>query len=390
VVTIGSGETMQMDADELRRARGERISILLPNLRGGGAERVAVNLANGFAERGYAVDVVLLSAVGEFLGDLRPEIRILNLRVLRERLAMPAVIRYLQQTHPTAMLACMWPLTVIALLARRFARVGTRIVVAEHTTWSHSKLIARWSVGWQVRTSMRWTFPGADGIVAVSDGAAQDLVQFANLDSHAVTTIYNPVVSNRSVPAEVPLPPYEWWIGAHRRVLAAGSLKPVKDHATLLSAFARLRERVNARLLILGEGACRSSLEAQAKRLGLHGSVFMPGFVQKPFSYYQQADLHVLSSTSEGFGNVLVEAMDAGTPVVSTDCPSGPREILGGGKFGRLVPVGDVDSLARAMAESLNDTHDKEALRARARDFTVDKAVDRYLQLLFPHGGSAA
>jgi len=359
------------------------ISILLPNLRGGGAERVAVNLANSFAQRGYAVDMVLMSAAGEFLADLRPEISVVDLQAKRLRGVLFPLIRYLRQTRPDALLPCMWPLTVIALWARKLARVHTRVVVAEHTTWSRSELLDRWSVGWQVRTTMHRAFPDADGIVAVSQGAADDLARFANLDRNAITVIYNPVVGETKPVATVPLLPAGWWSGKHRRVLAVGTLTDIKDYGTLLNGFAQLHERVDARLLILGEGDCRAALEAQVRQMGIEGSVFMPGFVKDLSPYYQHADLHVLSSTGEGFGNVIVEALAAGTPVVSTDCQSGPREILADGRFGRLVPVGDAKALAAAMTESLAAPHDTAALKARAQDFSIDKAVDQYEKLLF-------
>jgi glycosyltransferase involved in cell wall biosynthesis len=366
------------------------IALLLPDLRGGGAERVAVNLANSFAQRGYAVDMVLLSATGEFLADLRPEIRVVDLRVNRMRWAVLPLVRYLRQARPDAVLACMWPLTITTLWARSLARVPSRVVVAEHTTWSRSELLRRWSVGWQVRTSMHHVLPLADGIVAVSQGAADDLARFANLDRNAITVIYNPVVGNEKPPVSEPLAPAGWWTGPHRRVLAVGTLKAIKDYATLLTSFAQLRQRVDARLLILGEGECRPALEAKARQLGIEASVFMPGFVKDITLYYQQADLHVLSSTGEGLPTVIIEALAAGTPVVSTDCPSGPREILCDGQFGRLVPVGDAAALAAAMAESLASTHDTAALKARAQDFSIDKAVDRYLELLFPQTSTGA
>ena len=364
------------------------IAILLPDLRGGGAERVVVNLANSFAQRGYAVDMVLLSATGEFLADLLPGIRVVDLKVKRLRGALLPLVRYLSQSSPAALLTCMWPLTVFALLARTLTRVSTRVLVAEHTTWSRSELLSRWSVGWQVRTSMHRLFPKAEGIVAVSQGAADDLARFANLDRKSITVIYNPVVGKAKPPASAPLAPAGWWTGPHRKVLAVGTLKTIKDYATLLQAFARLRQQVDARLLILGEGECRSALEAQVRQLGIGASVFMPGFVKDITPYYQQADLHVLSSTGEGLPTVIIEALAVGTPVVSTDCPSGPREILCHGQFGRLVPVGDAAALALAMSDSLAATHDTAALKARAQDFSIDKAVDQYLDLLFPQATS--
>jgi glycosyltransferase involved in cell wall biosynthesis len=358
------------------------ISLLLPDLRGGGAERVAVNLANSFAQRGYAVDMVLMSAKGEFLADLLHGVRVVDLKVNRLRGVLFPLVRYLRQSRPAALLVCMWPLTVVALWARMLARVPTRMVVAEHTTWSRDEIASSSWGRWKVSNTMHYAFSGADSIVTVSNGAADDLARFANIDRNGITVIYNPVVSDSKPPASAPLAPAGWWTGPHYKVLAVGTLKTIKDYGTLLHAFARLRQQVDARLLILGEGECRFALEAQARQLGIDASVFMPGFVKDISPYYQQADLHVLSSTGEGFGNVIVEALAVGTPVVSTDCPSGPREILRDGQFGRLVPVGDAAALAVAMAESLVATHDTAALMARAQDFSIDKAADRYLELL--------
>ena len=360
------------------------ISLLLPDLRGGGAERVAVNIANALVNRHHDVDFVLMDATGELLSELSPQVRVVNLSSPRVRQCLLPLVRYLREAQPSAVLASMWPLTVIAVLARLVARVKCRVVVAEHTTWSRSELLRRPTVGWQVRTSMHFVFPHADGIVCVSDGAAEDLAEFARLDRKSITRIYNPIVGRDNSCSGGVLSPEEWWVGSHRRILAVGTLKTVKDYATLLNAISRLRSRVDARLLILGEGECRAALNEQIRELGLQGSVFMPGFVRDPSPYYHHADLHVLSSVAEGFGNVVAEALAAGTAVVSTDCPSGPREILADGKFGRLVPVGDVAALAQAMQAALEAPADVAALKARAQDFSIEKAVDEYERLLFP------
>jgi glycosyltransferase involved in cell wall biosynthesis len=362
----------------------KRIAILLPDLRGGGAERVAVNLANSFVMRGHDVDIVLLAAKGEFLSDLRSEIRIIDLKVNRIRWVLLPLIRYLRQVRPEAVLINMWPLTVIALWARMLACISTRMIVVEHTTWSKDAITNSVCGRWRVRSTMHLFFPWADGIVAVSQGAGDDLAWFANIDRNCISVIYNPVVGFESSNVSLQMAPADWWLGVHQRILAVGSLSPIKNYAFLLLAFAHLRVKVNARLLILGEGICRTELEAQVKSLGIETSVFMPGFVKDPMPYYQHADLHVLSSKGEGFGNVIVEALAAGTPVVSTDCKSGPREILSDGQFGRLVPVDDVLKFALAMTESLNSTHDYPILKARALDFSIDKAVEQYEKLLLP------
>lgn len=362
------------------------ISIVLPDLRGGGAERVAVNLANSFVERGFEVEMVLLAAHGAFLADLHPDIRLVDLKARRLRGALFPLARHLRQRRPDALLVFMWPLTVIALWSRWLSCIETRIVVAEHTTWSRDEIVRSVFSRWLVRTTMRYAFPSANAVVSVSRGAADDLASFAKLDRADIHVVYNPVVGVTQDVSDELHTPEKWWSGSHLRILAVGALKPIKDYDTLLDGFLILRQQVNARLLILGEGNCRAKLEEKLNHLGLEGSVFMPGFVKDLAPYYKRADLHVLSSTGEGFGNVLVEALEAGTPVVSTDCQSGPREILLNGKYGSLVPVGDADALAKAMSTALSSTHDTELLKSRALDFSIENAVNKYLDLLFPDG----
>lgn len=362
-----------------------KLAIIMPDLRCGGAERVAVNLANQFAANGYATEMVLLSATGELLNNLHPNIHVVELKAKRLRWALRAIIHYLKHERPAAVLASMWPLTVITICARILSNVPARLVVAEHTTWSRSELLNRWSTKWGIRASMHLFFRKSDSIVCVSKGAADDLSSFACLDRSFISTIYNPVVDSKLTQSVLlPTEPAEWCADTHKRVLAVGTLKEIKDYSTLLNAFSLLLQNINAKLLILGDGECRAALDAQAHHLGIADKVFMPGFVKDPAPYFRHADLHVLSSTGEGFGNVIVEALAEGTPVVSTDCPSGPREILCDGQFGRLVPVGDVQALAAAMQASLTSTHDRAALMARAQDFSIDKASDQYEALLFP------
>lgn len=360
------------------------ICIILPDLRGGGAERVVVNLANGFIKRGYLVDMVLLNAEGEFLDDLLPEVRVVNLKAARMRSGLIPLVLYLKSVPGAVVLSCMWPITIISLVARVLARSCARVVVAEHTTWSRSEQLSRRSMKWLIRTSMHRIFPLADAVVAVSFGAADDLARFASLERKAITVIYNPVVGDVLPVGDdiFPVKIRDWSIGSHRRIVAVGTLKEIKDYPTLLNAFALLCKRMDVRLLILGEGECRAALEAQIRFLDVGDRVFMPGFVKDVSPYYRHAHLHVLSSIGEGLPTVVIEALAAGTPVVSTDCPSGPREILADGKYGGLVPVGDVPALADAMEASLHATHDRAALQMRAQDFSIDKAVDRYLELL--------
>ncbi|HEY8063942.1 MAG TPA: glycosyltransferase [Methylosinus sp.] len=363
----------------------EKIAIFLPNLKVGGAERISINLLNGLMRRGYVIDLILASAEGALLVDLPPKVNVVDLKAARIRNGLFPLVAYLRRARPSVVIACMWPLTIVALAARKLAGASTRVIVAEHATWSTAEEVVKSALyRWQVCASMHYAYTGANGIIAVSQGAGDDLCRFAGLDRSAVTIIYNPVVAApEPKPAPCgPLSPTGWWTGGHRRVLAVGTLKPVKDYGTLLEAFMQLRRNVDARLLILGDGECRGALEARAESLGVKASVFMPGYVTDPSPYYEHADLHVLSSKSEALPTVIIEALAAGLPVVSTDCLSGPREILRDGELGKLVPVGDATAMAIAMSESLAAPPDRSALIARAQDFSVEQAVDAYEKML--------
>lgn len=368
----------------------DKVSIVLPDLSPGGAERVGVNLANAFVARGIAVDVVLMRCQGSLLDAIDPRVNIVDLCAPRPRHVLLPLVHYLRRARVDAMLANTWPLTILAVLARRMSRARLRLVVLEHTTWSKSQLVRHWRTRMTIRTTMRWLLPKADAVVAVSEGAARDLEQFGGLRQGSVKTLYNPVAhADRRPTTPLPEAASAWAAGSHKRILAVGTLKAVKDFPTLLRAFVRVRGEVDVRLLILGEGEERSRLEALVRSLGLDGLVELPGYIADTTPIYASADLFVLSSTNEGFGNVIVEALEQGVPVVATDCPCGPSEILDHGKYGALVPVGDVEAMAAAMLDSLKSEHDHMALKSRALDFSVEEIAGQYLQLLMPHAGAA-
>ena len=362
------------------------IAILLPNLCGGGAERVNLSLAQHFLSLGHAVDFVLMKAEGGLLTSVPASARVVDLGASRLRGALMPLTRYLREKRPDALLAAMWPLTSIAVWARDLARVPTRVVVSDHTDFEASRAGASVIGRLKLRTTMGWSYQRADGIAAVSGGVAHSLASLAGLPQDRVSVIHNPVRPASAAEGRQPCTAaLEWASHGGPRLIAVGSLKPAKNLALLLEAFALVRQHIGARLLILGDGPLRGELAALVCQLGLDGAVDMPGHVPNPHPYLAKADVLVLSSAWEGFGNVIVEALACGTPVVSTDCPSGPGEILEDGRYGKLVPVGDAQALARAIAASLVEDHDKTALIRRSQDFSVAKAADRYLELLLPN-----
>lgn len=358
------------------------IAIVLPNLRMGGAEKIMVSLANEFVGRGFPVDMVLLGGDAELADLLDSRVRIFDLGARRIRNSVRPLANYLRQRKPGAMFANMWPVPILGMFARLFTRSRTRLIGVEHTTWSAADMFSSPLKRWVISASMSLFYRHLDRVVAVSAGAADDLARIARIPRQSIHVIHNPIVgAPPAVQAECCAALAHWATGGHFKLLAVGTLAPAKNFDVLLRALAQLGESLNVRLLILGEGSERAALEGLARQLHVADLVSLPGFVENPRPYFQAADLLVVSSRVEGFGNVIVEALEQGTPVVSTDCPSGPREILEGGRFGALVPVGDVNALASGIRNELFRIHDREALIGRANEFSVDRAANRYLQL---------
>ena len=361
-----------------------RLAIYVPSLRGGGAERVMVTLANGFAERGYEVDLVLAKAEGPYLKEVADAVRVVDLKSTRVLTSLPGLVRYLRRVRPRALLSALGHANVVAVVAKVLARVPTRVVVSERNNFSvlkkHTKSLSTSLVGWL----MRLTYRRADGVTAVSGGVAVDLAAGIGLPRSSIDVVYNPVetVALHELANEEVNDPW-FQAGEPPVVLGVGRLESQKGFADLIRAFGMLRNTHHARLMVLGEGSLRLDLEGLVRRLGLEHEVRLPGFVDNPYSFMRRASVFVLSSGWEGLPNVLIQAMACGTPVVSTACPSGPDEILDNGRWGRLVPVGDVDALAAAMAETL-DENEHPDVATRAAEFSVDRAVDGYLEVMLP------
>lgn len=361
-----------------------RAGLFVPSLCGGGAERVMVNLARGLSERGIQVDVVLAKAQGVFLAHVPCGARVVDLGAGRVHQALPGLVRYLRRARPDCVLSAMNHANLVAVLANLLSGNRARTVASVHNTLSievnQARTLRMKLTPLLVRVFYRW----ADGVVAVSEGVAEDLAGRTSLDRERITVIYNPVVtSDLLARAEGPLE-HPWFAAREAPVvLGVGRLSVQKDFASLVRAFAIARRDRPARLMILGEGEDRPQIEAQVARLGLEGQVALPGFVENPYPYLKRARVFALSSKWEGLPTVLIEALALGTSVVATDCPSGPVEILEGGKWGRLVPVGDDRALADAILASLSDPEVPDEARQRmVQRFGLDAAVDQYMEIL--------
>lgn len=367
----------------LKPAPVGRIALFLPSLGGGGAERAAVNLAAGLVAEGAEVDMVLARAGGVYRQALPDRVRVVDLGAGRVLAAVRPLIRYLRDVCPRVMLSSQNHANVAALWARRLAGVGTRLVISEHTNLSRSAKEAVRVGDRLMPFFVKRFYPWSDAIVAVSQGVADGLSALTGLGPERIRVIYNPVVSPRLAEAALEVPDHPWLTdGTVPVIVAAGRLAREKDFATLIEAFARVRARREAKLIILGEGEERAALEGLVVRRGLAGQVDMPGFVSNPPAYMARAAVFALSSRWEGLANVVIEALACGVPVVSTDCPSGPAEILERGEYGELVPVGDPAALARGILGALDAPRAPDRLRERARRFAVDRITREYLRVL--------
>jgi len=360
-----------------------QLSILIPELVVGGAQRSMLKLSGGIAARGYEVDLVLARAMGPLLAEVPPSVRLVDLGARRTVTSLPALVRYLRNERPAALLSVLHA-NMVALWAGRLVGDGLRTIVSERNTLSREAEHYRSSVRMQLMPKLAKLFyPWADEIVAVSEGVADDLSGMTGLPRERIRVIYNPIVTAELADmARAPLD-HPWFAaGQPPVVLAVGRLEAQKDFTTLIRSFALVRRHRPSRLLILGEGEERPALEALVEDLSLQSDVGLPGFVPNPCPYMAHAALFVLSSKWEGLPGVLIEAMYCGAPVVSTDCPSGPREILADGQYGELVPVGDIDVMARAIEERLaldKSPPPKESWRR----FERETVVSEYIRVLF-------
>ena len=367
----------------MMNSKQQRLAIFIPSMRLGGAERSMLKLAQGMIARNYSVDLVLAQKEGPYLDEVPDGVRLIDLRSSRIISSLPALIRYLRKEKPMTLLSVMNYANIIALWARSIAGVDTRIVVSERNTLSQeSKNSASWR-GRVMPFFVKQFYPRANGIVAVSHGVAEDLQSILKNFKLPITVIYNPIITpefKKKVEESLDHP----WFKKNQPpvILALGRLKPQKDYPTLIQAFSALRKNKKARLLILGEGSERAKLEKMIEQLGLKEDISLPGLIKNPYPYLRRASLFVLSSRWEGLPGVLIEALYCGSPIIATDCPSGPQEILQNGKYGQLVPVGDVNSLAQEMEKSLNGKK-YSGNNDSCQPFDQEVVVQQYIDLLF-------
>jgi len=364
----------------------KRIAIFVKYLSVGGVQKIMVRLANEFADRGHKVDLVLAKGEGPLARDVSPDVRIVALESHRMWWALPNLMRYLSRTKPDTLLAAGWQVNLIATWAGLLSLTSFRLVLSVHSNITQqSENSDVWYAPYNP-LAVKIFYPIADAIVVVSGGILDDLSTISSAVAENGQVVYNPVVDQNLLAKSREDVSHPWFAPEENVpvLLGVGRFGPEKNFALLLRAFAEVSRDREVRLVMVGDGEERDRLEQLTRKMGVQSRVDFVGFEENPYKYMARASLLVMSSRFEGFGSVLVEALACGCPIVSTDCPSGPREILEEGRWGRLVPVDDQEALVEAINESLNEEHDPERLRQRAMDFSVDKAVDNYLDALFP------
>jgi len=354
----------------------------MPALVAGGAEKVMLLLAESFIARDIEVDLVVTTSRGELRDRVPSGVRIVSLGASRIALSLLPLSKYMLRERPVVILSAMTPANCIAQLARLLSRCKSRLYVVEHTNINrYASEVSSIEIKVLMRL-VRWLYKQTDGVIAVSHGAAKSLSKATKMAETSIHVIYNPVISaemfeKANKPKELALP------GSTTLplIVTAGRLSEAKDHQTLIEAFVLLQQKLRAQLCILGEGPNRKQLEKLILDNGLEKNVFLVGYVENPYPYFNDADVFVLSSTREGLPTVLIEALAMKLPVVSTDCPSGPREVLNNGDYGALVPVGKPAEMANAILAILEGRSN--FAEPDLEQYSVESACQHYFELVF-------
>jgi len=366
------------------RTAPKYVAVYMHTLYNGGVERVMFNLIQGFLDRGIRVDLVLDFLDYSPFESLLPEgTRVVRLGASSTLQRLPKLVGYLRREKPDAVLSATHFANETACVAKVLAGSKTRLVLTEHTNLSADIVDSMGKIRPRLLPiTTRWLYPLADEVIAVSDGVAEDMCRVSGLARERVTTVYNPIdFKNLAAMAKEPLDQPWFGEGEPPVILAIGRLEVQKNFPNLLRAFALVKAKRAAKLIILGEGSLRNSLTALVKEMGLEGDVSLPGFVGNPAGYMAKAAVFAMSSSWEGMPVALIEALALGTPVVSTNCPSGPAEILDGGKYGELVPMDDSEALAGAILRVFAGEKRVVAGEWLAR-FDSNTITERYLELM--------
>lgn len=363
----------------------ERISFFIPSLSFGGIEANTIRLAKAFYNEGNIVDIVVVNSKNDYKERIPNGINIVDLDCDKLIFSLPKIIKYIKEKKPIALISASEGVNIITAIAKQFVKnTPTKIIISVRTHLSTEYKESNSRIKRIFPILSRFFYPGVDSIVAVSKGVANDIEQLLNIPIEDINVIYNPIVdeSIADLSNEIIDHPIFQKNRNYKIILGAGRLTKQKDFKTLIYAFNEVRKTINSKLVIIGEGNERKNLEKTIKELEIENEVALIGFVQNPYPYMKNSDVFVLSSIWEGFGNVIVEAMATGTNVVSTNCQSGPSEILDNGKYGKLVEVGDYNQLSDSIIKMIEDPKSEKFIKERAYFFSVESTLNEYQKLI--------
>mgnify|MGYP001161156190 FL=1 len=358
-----------------------KITVIIPTLNIGGAEKLTVNLINDWINKGHQIELLLLRKEGPLLEELNNNnLKIHNLNSKKLLFSFFPLYKFFKRNKIDIIWANIYILNFIVIFAWMLSGKKGKLFVTEHNPLSFQINELSKLKEFFLRFIFSLSYRFATGITTVSKGIKNDLLQLAHINNDKIDVIYNPVaIGKNKISKLFNLEKKIWDSSYNVKLLSVGNLKVQKNHKLLINTFAKLPKNLNAQLIIIGEGPLRKELEELINNLKLSKRISLIGHQKNPYPWYHSADLFILSSDYEGFGNVLIEALECGLPIVSTNCVSGPKEILENGKYGKLVEVNNVDDLKNGIIEQINKKHDKKKLIERSQDFLISKISDEYL-----------
>lgn len=363
-----------------------KIALFLPNLHGGGAERMMLNLARELKSYPISIDLIVANLFGDYISLIPEGIEVFNLNSKKTIFSIFKLKKYIETNQPDILISTLRRANVTAVLSKILSKRQFKLILREANTFSSQAKIDETIPEKILNVLCKLLYPKADSIVAVSKEMANELVADLKINSGKIICIYNPVVDEMIQKKTLEKPEHKWLIQKNEKVIIGiGRITPQKDFETLIRAFSIVKKEIPSKLIILGKpDQSNGEFEKLIKivsELNIKNDVDFPGFVDNPFSYLANSDLFVLSSKFEGLPGALIQALYCGCPVVSTDCPTGPREILENGRFGLLSPPGDWQKLALNMLRTLKEPLTKNELQQRGSYFSSKKSGELYYDL---------